>query len=58
MRGVSLWLGIDEVRLNHPALAVPLLREAVRQDPQNKEAETWWEQRSGMRDKWTPLCCS
>jgi len=41
MRGVSLWLGIDEVRLNHPAQAVPLLRDAVRQDPQNREAETW-----------------
>jgi tetratricopeptide (TPR) repeat protein len=41
MRGVSLWLGIDEVRLNHPAQAVPLLREAVRQDPQEKQAESW-----------------
>jgi tetratricopeptide (TPR) repeat protein len=41
MRGVSLWLGIDEVRLNHPAKAIPLLREAVRQDPQEKEAESW-----------------
>jgi len=41
MRGVSLWLGIDEVRLNHPAQGVPLLREAVRQDPQDKQAESW-----------------
>ncbi len=41
MRGVSLWLGIDEVRLNHPAQAVPLLREAVRNDPQDKQAESW-----------------
>jgi tetratricopeptide (TPR) repeat protein len=41
MRGVSLWLGIDEVRLNHPAQAVPLLREAVRQDPQEKQAVSW-----------------
>jgi tetratricopeptide (TPR) repeat protein len=41
MRGVSLWLGIDEVRLNHPTQAVPLLRDAVRQDPKSKEAETW-----------------
>jgi tetratricopeptide (TPR) repeat protein len=41
MRGVSLWLGIDEVRLNHPAQAVPLLRDAVRQDPQDKQAESW-----------------
>jgi tetratricopeptide (TPR) repeat protein len=41
MRGVSLWLGIDEVHLNHPAQAVSLLREAVRQDPQSKEAQSW-----------------
>lgn len=41
MRGVSLWLGIDEVRLNHPAQAVLLLRQAVRQDPQDKQAESW-----------------
>jgi tetratricopeptide (TPR) repeat protein len=41
MRGVSLWLGIDEVRLNHPALGVPLLRDAVRQGPQEKQAESW-----------------
>jgi len=41
MRGVSLWLGIDEVRLDHPAQGVPLLREAVRQDPQDKQAESW-----------------
>ncbi len=41
MRGVSLWLGIDEVHLNHPAQAIPLLRDAVRQDPQDKQAESW-----------------
>ena len=41
MRGVSLWLGIDEVHLNHPAQAVPLLREAVRQNPQEKQAQSW-----------------
>jgi tetratricopeptide (TPR) repeat protein len=41
MRGISLWLGIDEVRLNHPAQGVPLLREAVRKDPQDKQAESW-----------------
>ena len=41
MRGVSHWLGIDEVRLNHPAQGVPLLREAVRQDPQDKQAQSW-----------------
>src|ERR1039457_3156411 len=49
MRGVSLWLGIDEVRLNHPAPGVPLLREAVRQDPQDKEAESWL-----GKGVWTP----
>ena len=41
MRGVSLWLGIDEVRLNRPAEGVPLLREAVRKDPQDKQAGSW-----------------
>ena len=41
MRGVSLWLGIDEVRLNHPAQAVSLLHDAVRQDPHDKQAESW-----------------
>jgi tetratricopeptide (TPR) repeat protein len=41
MRGVSLWLGIDEVRLNHPAQGVPLLREAIRLDPKEKLAQSW-----------------
>jgi len=41
MRGVSLWRGIDEVRLNRPAQGVPLLREAVRLDPKEKLAQSW-----------------
>jgi tetratricopeptide (TPR) repeat protein len=41
MRGVSLWLGIDEVRLNHPSQGVMYLREAVRLDPKEKLAQSW-----------------
>jgi len=41
MRAVSLWLGIDEVRLNHPALGVTYLREAIRLDPKEKLAQSW-----------------
>src|ERR1035438_1531080 len=41
MRGVSLWLGIDEVRLNHPAQGVTHLREAIRLDPKEKLAQSW-----------------
>jgi tetratricopeptide (TPR) repeat protein len=41
MRGVSLWLGIDEVRLNHPAQGVNYLREAIRLDPNEKLAQSW-----------------
>ncbi|HUD14486.1 MAG TPA: tetratricopeptide repeat protein [Terracidiphilus sp.] len=41
MRGVSLWRGIDEVRLNRPAQGVHLLREAVRLDPKEKLAQNW-----------------
>jgi tetratricopeptide (TPR) repeat protein len=41
MRGVSLWLGIDEVRLNHPAQGVTYLREAVRLDSKEKLAQSW-----------------
>ncbi|MGO9443333.1 MAG: tetratricopeptide repeat protein, partial [Thiobacillaceae bacterium] len=41
MRGVSLWLGIDEVRLNHPVQGVTLLREAIRLDPKEKLAQSW-----------------
>jgi len=41
MRGVSLWLGIDEVKLNHPAQGAKLLRAAIRQDPKEKLAQSW-----------------
>jgi tetratricopeptide (TPR) repeat protein len=41
MRGVSLWLGIDEVRLNHPAEGVNHLREAIRLDPKEELAQSW-----------------
>jgi len=41
MRGVNLWLGIDEVRLNHPAQGVTHLREAIRFDPKEKLAQSW-----------------
>src|SRR5579863_4580062 len=32
MHGVSLWLGIDSVKLNHPERGAVLLRDAIRQD--------------------------
>jgi hypothetical protein len=40
MRGVSLWLGIDNVRLNQPVQGIVFLREAVRQDPTDKLAQS------------------
>jgi len=41
MRGVSLWLGIDSVRLNRPSQGVTYLREAIRLDPKEKLAQSW-----------------
>jgi tetratricopeptide (TPR) repeat protein len=41
MRGINLWLGIDDVKLNRPAQAIPLLRDAIRQDPTDKLAQSW-----------------
>ena len=41
MRGISLWLGIDDVKLNRPAKGVALLRDAIRQDPSDKLAQSW-----------------
>lgn len=41
MRGVSLWLGIDYVKLNQPACAVPLLYQATLIDPEDKQAQGW-----------------
>ncbi len=39
--GVSLYLGIDYVKLRQAAVAIPYLREAARLEPQNKEVQTW-----------------
>ena len=39
--GVSLYLGIDYEKDREAGLAVPQLLEAVRREPQNKEAHTW-----------------
>jgi tetratricopeptide (TPR) repeat protein len=41
MRGVTLWLGIDDVKLNRPAQGAALLREAVRIDPNDRVALNW-----------------
>jgi tetratricopeptide (TPR) repeat protein len=41
MRGVSLWLGVDYVKLNRPAQGVTLLREAIHVDPADKLAQGW-----------------
>lgn len=39
--GINLVLGIDWVKLNRPARAVPALEKAVRQEPRNKDAASW-----------------
>ncbi len=41
MRGVSLWLGIDDVQLHRPAQGATLLREAIRLDPSDKLGQSW-----------------
>ena len=41
MRGVSLWLGIDDVKLHRPLQGAELLREAIRLDPTDKLAQSW-----------------
>jgi tetratricopeptide (TPR) repeat protein len=41
MRGVSLWLGIDDVKLHRPAQGAALLRDAIRLDPADKQAQIW-----------------
>jgi len=41
MRGVSLWLGIDDVKLHRPAQGAALLHEAIRLDPADKLAQSW-----------------
>ncbi len=41
MRGINLWLGIDDVKLDRPAQGAVLLREAIRTDPTDKLAQSW-----------------
>ena len=41
LRGVSLWLGIDSIKLNRPVEGTALLREAIRIDPTDKLAPLW-----------------
>jgi tetratricopeptide (TPR) repeat protein len=41
MHGVNLWLGIDDVKLNRPVQGSALLREALRENPADKLAQTW-----------------
>jgi len=41
MKGVNLWLGIDDVKLHRPLQAITLLREASRQQPSDKLAQSW-----------------
>jgi len=41
MRGISLWLGINNVKLHRPAQGAALLREAIRLDPEDKLAQSW-----------------
>lgn len=53
MRGVDLWLGIDDVKLDRPAQAVTHLRVAVHEDSNDKLAQGWlgtalWD--AGLRD--------
>jgi tetratricopeptide (TPR) repeat protein len=42
--GVTLWLGINDVKLGEPARAVLLLREAVRQNAKDLQAERFYGQ--------------
>jgi tetratricopeptide (TPR) repeat protein len=41
MHGVALWLGIDDVKLHHPQEGAALLREALRQNADDKVAQAW-----------------
>ncbi|MGC1359745.1 MAG: tetratricopeptide repeat protein [Silvibacterium sp.] len=40
--GVTLWRGINDVKLGEPAKAVPLLREAVHETPKDMQAERFY----------------
>ena len=39
--GANLYLGIDELKMNHPEKALPLLRRVATLDPSNKDAQSW-----------------
>ena len=39
--GANLYLGIDYLKLNHPAKALPYLKHAAQLDPSNKDAQSW-----------------
>lgn len=41
MRGVDLWLGIDEVKLDRPVEAIAHLRAAIHVDSADKLAQSW-----------------
>ena len=41
MPGVNLWLGIDDVKLHRPVQGAEHLREAIRQNPNDKLAQSW-----------------
>lgn len=41
LRGVSLYLGIDDVKLGFADKAVPHLERAIKLEPKSKEANTW-----------------
>ncbi|MGB7190584.1 MAG: tetratricopeptide repeat protein, partial [Acidobacteriaceae bacterium] len=38
--GVSLVLGLDSIKLYHPARAIPYLRQAISLEPANKQAQS------------------
>lgn len=42
LAGVSLFLGIDLVKLNQPAKALPYLRQALRGEPHNEQTWLWF----------------
>lgn len=41
LRGISFWLAVDEIKLGNAEAAVPLMRKAVEQNPQDEQAEKW-----------------
>src|SRR6185437_6165024 len=41
LKGVDLWLGVDWIKLGQAKKAVPLLREAVRLNPADQQAQRW-----------------